>query len=145
MEKIVFDSGIQEYCINGKGVLRFNPGDPNVYGRYMEALDKVKTLEAELTQQAGAIAPEDGNAVIRLMQDADCRMKQLLGWIFGGDNDFDRILEGVNLLAVAGNGQRVVTNLFAALEPILIAGAERCAKEKTAQAVSRAKQRRAAQ
>ena len=30
MEKIQFDSGMKEYRINGKGVLRFNPADPNL-------------------------------------------------------------------------------------------------------------------
>ena len=43
--------------------------------------------------------------------------------------DFQKILSGVNLLAVADNGERVVTNLFAALEPVLVEGAKRCASQ----------------
>ena len=31
MEKLSFDTGIREYDVNGNGVLRFNPSDPNVY------------------------------------------------------------------------------------------------------------------
>ena len=72
-------------------------------------------------------------------------MKQVLNGIFGGENDFETLLEGVNLLAVADNGERVVTNLFAALEPILTEGARRCAEDKTAEAVQKANARRAAQ
>ena len=49
--------------------------------------------------------------------------------MFGGDNDFHKLLGGVNLLAVADNGERVVTNLFAALEPVLVDGAKRCAAD----------------
>lgn len=143
MEKIQFDSGIKEYRINGTGVLRFNPGDPNVYARFLEAAQKIQGLEQELSAQAKALeGQESGAQVVKLMADADKQMKEVLGWVFGGGNDFDKILGGVNLLAVAGNGERVVTNLFNALQPVLVAGAEACAKEKTAEAVKKAKLRR---
>ena len=72
-------------------------------------------------------------------------MKEVLGWVFGEGNDFDQILGGVNLLAVGKNGQRVVTNLFDALQPILVEGAENCARAQTEAAVAQAKARRAAQ
>lgn len=140
MEKIQFDSGIKEYRINGTGVLRFNPGDPNLYARFMEAAEKLQGLEKELAGQAQG----DGAAIVQLLQTADRKMKQTLSWVFGQENDFDKILGGVNLLAVAGNGERVVTNLFAALQPVLVAGAEACAREKSAEAVAKAKANRAA-
>ncbi len=146
MEKLNFDSGIKEYKLNGNGVLRFHPGDPNLYARFLEAAEKIRALEQELLEQAKALEEaENGQEVVRLMQKADGQMKQVLGWVFGEGNDFDRILGGVNLLAVAGNGQRVVTNLFEALQPVLVEGAQRCAREKTQQAVKKARARRAAQ
>lgn len=142
MEKIQFDSGIREYRLNGAGVLRFNPGDPNLYARFMEAVEEIKDMEKKLSEQAGA---DDGMTVLKLLQDADRQMKQSLNRVFGQGNDFDKILGGVNLLAIGANGERVVTNLFAALQPILLQGAEACAKEQTQAAVSRAKARRSAQ
>lgn len=143
MEKIQFDSGIKEYRINGTGVLRFNPGDPNVYARFLEAAQKIQGMEQELAQKAKALEGQDeGAQALHLMAEADVQMKGVLDWVFGNGNCFDEILGGVNLLAVAGNGERVVTNLFNALQPVLVAGAEACAKEKTAQAVKKAKQRR---
>lgn len=143
MEKIQFDSGVKEYRINGEGVLRFNPGDPNVYARFLEAAQKIQTLEQELARKAKALeGQESGAQVVRLMAEADRQIKEVLSWVFGSGNDFDRILNGVNLLAVAGNGERVVTNLFNALQPVLVAGAQDCARERTAEAVKRAKQRR---
>ena len=146
MEKIVFDSGLKEYRINGGGMLRFNPGDPNVYARFLEAAEKIQTLEKELNQRAKALEGQSsGAAALKLMADADKQMKEVLGWVFGAGNDFEKILCGVNLLAVASNGERVVTNLFAALQPILVAGAQLCAGEKTAQAVEKANARRASQ
>lgn len=146
MEKIQFDSGIREYRINGGAVLRFNPADPNVYERFLTAAEKIRALEAELVEQAKGISQETaGEAVIRIMADADRKIKKELNTVFGQGNDFEALLEGVNLLAVGGNGERVVTNLFAALQPILEEGARLCAREKTAQAVRKAKKRRAAQ
>ena len=70
---------------------------------------------------------QTGMDVLQLMADADRKMKEILNWVFGSGNDFHKLLEDINLLAVAENGERVVTNLFAALEPVLVEGAKLCA------------------
>jgi len=136
MERIQFDSGLRSYRINGGEVLRFNPCDPNLYARFLESVEKLKTVEQELTQ---LLAPENtqGEDIVKLMSQADEKMKNILNWVFGGDNDFHKLLQGVNLLAVAENGERVVTNLFAALEPVLVEGAKRCAGQEAAKAKAR--------
>lgn len=145
MERITFDSGVKSFQIQDGGVLRFNPSDPNVYGRFLEAAEKIKSLEEGLTEQAKAAQKEEsGGAVVQLMVTADREIKQILGWVFGGENDFDKILGGVNLLAVADNGQQVIANLLGALEPVLVAGAQRFAKDKVDQALQKAKERRGA-
>ena len=131
MEKIQFDSGVRSYRINGGGILRFNPGDPNLYSRFLEAVGKLQEAEKELTWQAETAQAED---IVKLMQQADEKMKNILGWVFGESNDFHKLLGGVNLLAVADNGERVVTNLFAALEPVLVEGAKRCAGQQAEKA-----------
>lgn len=139
MKTIQFDSGLKRYKL-GQGVLQFNPADPNVYARFMEAVDKLKAVEQQLVD--GISDSGDG---IRLMLDSDRKMKEILGWVFGPGNDFDAMLGGVNLLAVAENGERVATNLLTALEPVLVAGAEACAAGRAAEAVKKAKSRRASQ
>lgn len=126
MEKIQFDSGIRAYRINGGGILRFNPCDPNLYSRFLDCVQKLQAVETELTGQA---EKADGEQLVKLMTTADEKMKGILNWVFGSDNDFHKLLEGVNLLAVADNGERVITNLFTALEPVLTQGAQRCARE----------------
>ena len=131
MEKIQFDSGVRSYRINGGGILRFNPGDPNLYSRFLEAVGKLQEAEKELTRQAETAQAED---IVKLMQQADEKMKNILGWVFGESNDFHKLLGGLNLLAVADNGERVVTNLFAALEPVLVEGAKRCAGQQAEKA-----------
>ena len=142
MEKISFDSGVKSYKINGAGVLRFNPGDPNVYARFLEAADKLQEVENALVAEAKTLPEADGAAVVQLLNRVDKEIKGILSWVFGQENDFDTILGGVNLLAVADNGHRVVTNLLEALQPILVEGAERCAKEKVDAALRKAKSRR---
>ena len=131
MEKIQFDVGQRSYRINGGGILRFNPGDPNLYSRFLEAVGKLQEAEKELTRQAETAQAED---IVKLMQQADEKMKNILGWVFGESNDFHKLLGGVNLLAGADNGERVVTNLFAALEPVLVEGAKRCAGQQAEKA-----------
>ena len=126
MEKIQFDVGQRSYRINGSGTLRFNPSDPNLYTRFLEAVEKLRKVEEELARQA---EDTQGADILKVMTAADEKMKGILNWVFGGENDFQKLLNGVNLLAVAENGERVVTNLFAALEPVMIEGAKRCADQ----------------
>ena len=66
MEKISFDSGIKSFKINGNGVLRFNPSDPNVYARFLEAGDKMQEVEKALAEEAKQISSSDGGAVVQL-------------------------------------------------------------------------------
>lgn len=148
MEKLTFDSGIKEYQINDNGVLRFNPADPNVYARFLSAMEEIESLESALVAKAKDIesAPDQGQssaAVLKLMAEADRKIKNILSHVFGASNNFDEILGGVNLLAVAGNSERVITNFLAALQPIMVAGAENCAKQQADAAVSEAKKNRA--
>ena len=145
MEKIVFDSGIKEYEINNNGVLRFNPSDPNVYARFFDAAEQIQQIEKNLTEKGKTLAnnEENGEAAIRLMQEADKKVKELLGQVFGPDNDFDKLLGGVNILAVAANGERVITNLMQALLPVIERGVKKCAEQKIIDAVEKAKANRA--
>lgn len=93
---------------------------------------------------AGAGTKPTGTDAIQLLAQADQHAKGLLAEVFGPGNDFDAMLGGTNLLAVAGNGERVITNLFAALQPILEAGARQCADAKATLAVQQAQAARAA-
>lgn len=143
MEVLKLDTGIREYQINGNGVLRFNPSDPNVYERLREAADKIQAVEKNLEAQGKMLAEDDGAGVLKLLADADKQMKEVLNWAFGAGNDFDEIMGGVNLLSVATNGERIITNLLNALMPVLQEGAEQCAKLQVDNAVQLAQKNRA--
>jgi hypothetical protein len=148
MEKLIFDSGIREFQINNNGVLRFNPADPNVYARLVESRDMIKEVEDKLLAKAKELIPEgeeeaNGETVIRLMSESDKEIKRILSYIFGAENDFDEIFAGVNLMAVGENGERVITNFFYAVEPIIKKGAEKCAEQQIDSAVKKAQGNRA--
>ena len=118
MESIKIDCGIREFRINGKGVLRFNPADPNVYARFEEFMGALPLLAEETAD----------------LQTLDTRLKKQLGQVYPG-NDFDKILGGVSLLAMAGNGHQVLMNLMEALIPLMEQGMEDYADALAAQVV----------
>ena len=150
MQKLTIDTGVQEFSVNGRGVLRFNPGDPNVYHRFFAAKEPLARLDEELsaalTAMDGEVLSDEERAVraLSLMADYDGKIKALLTEVFGAGNDFDVLLEGVNLAGVGANGKRVVQNLLEALAPILTAGAERTVAAKADAAVAAAEKERAA-
>lgn len=141
MEKIIFDAGIKEYQI-GNGVLRFNPADYNLFARFFDANQKLQDVEAEMVEKGQHVT--DGESVVRLMREADDKAKTILNEVFGGHNDFHEILGGVNLMSVADNGERVITNLIHALTPIITQGAEACVQSTVAEAKANREARRAA-
>lgn len=140
MEKIQFDSGVKSYRINGSGILRFHPGDPNLYQRFLEAVERITALEQQWLQQTAGEESADG--LLKQMKQADAQLKELLNWVFGEGNDFDKLLGGVNLLAMTDSGQRVISNLLQALEPVLVEGARMCTAQQTQQALDKARARR---
>ena len=148
MEKLIFDSGIREFQINGNGVLRFNPADPNVYARLMESGEKIKSVEEKLLARAKELIPEGneeagGPVVVQLMTEADKETKKILAYIFGEENDFDAIFAGCSTMAVCSNGERALTNFLNALLPVVQEGAEKCAKQQIDAATKKAKANRA--
>lgn len=134
MKQIAFDNGIEEFQLQGGGVLQFNPGDPNLYARFLEAEAELQTLEKEFSDQMeGLTGTQRAETIVKLTAQTDQKVKALLNRVFGGDNDFDKALGGVNLLAVTADGERVAAKLLGALEAILTEGAARFAAEKAAQ------------
>lgn len=153
MKTLNFETGVAEYKVNGKGVLRMNPGDPNLYARFFDAQDKLLEIEKDLEEQGRSLPdlPENateekmaeiGESRVRFLQDADRKVKALLNQVFPG-NDFEALFGGVNVMAVTSNGERVITNFLAALLPILSAGVDACAENKTTAAVEQARINRA--
>ena len=148
MENLIFDNGVKEYSINGRATLRFNSADPNVYARYVDSVEKINEIEAEM-RAAGASLDENSSDYAKqsldIMRDADAKVKAMLRETFGAQNDFDAIFDGVNVMGVAVNGKMVITNFMEMLAPILEDGAKRFVDQAVGQKQLNRKQRRAMQ
>lgn len=59
--------------------------------------------------------------------------------MFGEENDFDSILSGANVMAVASNGELVITNFLDAMVPVVEDGVKTYAKMEAQKAVQEAK------
>jgi len=123
MENLL-DIGVEEYRIAGGGVLRFHPGDPNLFARFLRAETEIQALEKRFAE-----AGKDGAEMLAAMEEADRKIKEILNGVFGTGNDFHTALGGVNLLAVDGKGVSLAQRLFGALEQVLTEGAKRFAKQ----------------
>lgn len=144
MQKLNFDTGLKEFECGG-GILRFNPSDPNVYARFVEAGEKLVEIEKKLVDRATDLGKDTapGRVMLQLMVDADKEAKDMLHWIFGADNDFNAIFHGANIMAVGENGERVITNFLNAIRPVMEKGAKQCAKQQVTAAVDKSKMNRA--
>lgn len=148
MEKLIFDNGVKEYSINGRATLRFNPADPNVYARYVDCIEKINGIEAEMRTAGAAMdenSPDYAKQSLDIMRNADAKVKAMLRETFGSQNDFDAIFDGVNVMGVAVNGKMVITNFMEMLAPILEDGAKRFVDQAVEQKQLNRKQRRAIQ
>ena len=120
----LLDIGVEEFRIVGGGVLRFHPGDPNLFARFLRAEEELQALETNVAQGV-----QEGAQMLAVMEEADGKIKDVLNGVFGGGNDFHKARNGVNLLAVDEQGQSLAAKLFGALEKVLTEGAKRFAKQ----------------
>lgn len=145
MEILNLDLGIKEYRLTEHGVLRFNPSDPNVYNRFLDAESEIRKVEQDMAKKAKGVTDGSGEAAIRIMGEADAKIKGILNTVYGHGNDFHTILEGVNLMAVGNNGNRIISNLLDALTPIMEQGAKAFVESEISNAKLNREQRRAMQ
>ena len=147
-EKLMLDDGILELDINGRGLLRFNPSDFNLYQRFCALVRSLPKMEERYRQQVEIPTEttdkiELAGVVLDNAMAIDKEIKESLAKIFGNGNDFDKLLDGVNLMAFGKNGERIITNLLSILMPYFEEGANRHMKDAARQAVDEAKIERA--
>lgn len=151
---LTIDTGLKEFSVNGRHTMSFNPSDPSVYNRFMEVMEDISSIEDNYIEKMQSLAleaetvdlPETVDSEgfktaknsLLVMKEADSAVKEKLNYVFGSHNNFDEILDGVNVLAVADNGERVITNLLTALTPILEKGIQKHADQRADEAVQTA-------
>lgn len=128
MEKLTFDTGVKEYEVNGGEILRFNPSDPNVYARLMKATDEIHSVETEYLDKLKAARGtqnkrEFAKSAAQALSEADAKVKDILSNVFGHGNDFHKIFDGVNIVALRRDGKtRVLDAFLEAVMPIMESG-----------------------
>lgn len=145
--KLMLDDGILELDVNGRGLLRFNPSDFNLYERFCRLAKELPEIEkqyvAEVEEQGEADGLELAGRELTRAKEIDADIKRRLSDVFGKENDFDQLMGGVNLMAFGRNGERVITNLLNALTPYLTDGINSHMQGAAAKAVAEAKAERA--
>lgn len=146
--KLNIDDGVIRLNINDNGVLCFNPGDFNLYNRFLELVQELPEIEkrylnAHEAQEADADEISTARRELGSAREIDSEVKKRLGDVFGGA-DFDKLLGGVNCMACGSNGEMVITNLLNALKPYLENGVKQHAERVAEKAKRNREQRRAA-
>ena len=142
MQELTIDTGVWEYRVNGRGVLRFNPADPALYSRFLECNEKLEAMQKTVAEQQKA-GPQ-GPAALSELARADGELRRLLGGMFGDLDQLEAALGGAGLFALAENGHTVLGNLLEAVWPEIEQHAMRRMQLRARQAVAEADERRAA-
>lgn len=141
MQELTIDTGVREYRVNGRGVLRFNPADPALYSRFLKCNEKLEAMQKTVAEhKAGPYGP----AALAAMGRADEELRELLGEMFGDLGQLEAALGGAGLFALAENGHTVLGNLLEAVWPEIEQHAMRRMQLRAQQAVAEAEERRAA-
>lgn len=128
MEKLTFDTGVKEYEVNGRTILRFNPSDPNVYARLLKATDEIRSVENEYLDKLKYSREtqrkrEFAKSATQALSEADTKVKDILSNVFGLNNNFHKIFDGVNIVALRRDGEsRVLDAFLEAVMPIMESG-----------------------
>ena len=145
VEKLSLDTGVLDLVFQNGQHLRFNPTDMNLYKRFLDLVKQLPEIEQRYREVEKRQTKDDSAFVGAVLDEAvkiDAEVKGRLDAAFGGNNNFDALLDGVNIMAWGKNGERIITNLLAVLKPYIDSGVKQYAKEAAADAVAVARQNR---
>ena len=110
MKSLSFPDGLEEYSLNGRVTVRFNPTDASFLERLSELYSRLDALQEEVSALQESTPEEE---VFPLAKSLDVRMRDLLDGFFG-QPVCGPLFGSMNLFASAG-GLPVWANLLLAL------------------------------
>ena len=113
MRELKFSDGLEEYSLNGRVTVRFNPTDASFLEKLTALFSALDALQEEVSSLQAGIPEDDDSAVLALARDLDGRMRTLLDGFFG-EPVCEALFGSMNLFASAG-GLPVWANLLLAL------------------------------
>ena len=113
MRELKFSDGLEEYSLNGRVTVRFNPTDAAFLEKLTALFSALDALQEEVSSLQASLPEDDDSAVLALARDLDGRMRTLLDGFFG-EPVCGALFGSMNLFASAG-GLPVWANLLLAL------------------------------
>ena len=113
MKSLTFSDGLEEYSLNGRVTVRFNPTDASFLEKLTALFSSLDALQEEVSSLQASLPEDDDSAVLALARDLDGRMRALLDDFFG-EPVCEALFGSMNLFASAG-GLPVWANLLLAL------------------------------
>ena len=110
MKNLSFSDGLEEYTLNDRVTVRFNPTDASFLERLSELFSRLDALQEEVSTLQDSTPEEE---VFPLAKSLDARMRDLLDGFFG-TTVCEPLFGSMNLFASAG-GLPVWANLLLAL------------------------------
>ena len=110
MKNLSFSDGLEEYTLNDRVTVRFNPTDASFLERLSELFSRLDALQEEVSTLQDSTPEEE---VFPLAKSLDARMRDLLDGFFGTPV-CEALFGSMNLFASAG-GLPVWANLLLAL------------------------------
>ena len=111
MKSLSFDSGIEEYDLDGKVTVRFNPTDVSFLEKLSDSFQVLDLIQEEVKLSQEEITDEKD--VFNLAKNLDTKMRDIINALFGQDVCTPLFGE-MNLFASAG-GLPVWANLMLAI------------------------------
>ena len=114
MKNLNFSDGLEEYSLNDRVTVRFNPTDAAFLEKLTGLFSQLDALQEEVSAlQASIPDDDDGATLFPLAHDLDAKMRALLDGFFG-QPVCEPLFGSMNLFASAG-GLPVWANLLLAL------------------------------
>ena len=112
-EVIRFETGIQEFDLNGKKTVYFSPTDMNFIETVFNVAERLDQREAEFQKQLEAMTEEDEPKIFDLGRQHDAEIREEINGIFGEDI-CTPVFGSLNVFALA-DGLPIWANLLFAI------------------------------
>ena len=115
MNTLSFETGLQEFRLNEKCTVRFNPTDTNFIARIYDAFDALDKKQDDYRRRLDET--EDPAELISMMKERDVEMREIIDKVF--DSPICEPLFGsVSVFSMAG-GSPIWANLFFAIIDVI--------------------------
>ena len=111
MRELKFSDGLEEYRLNDRVTVRFNPTDVGFLEKLSHTFDRLDSLQDEVRKSRDSIT--DDREVFPIARELDAKMRDVINELFG-DDVCTPLFGSVNLFASSG-GLPLWANLLLAI------------------------------